>query len=1117
MKPMKSNFYKIYGFRIIFVVVFLLSFILMGSRRTLESNSNAVEDWLPDRFQETKDYRWFLKHFPFESYIVVSWEGCEFDEPGEGKIHEDQIELFAQKLVPSQTIDNFALTAPEAELVADLDIEKIEDRLDPTLKIRPPRETAEESPAPAPQPGPASNKLAAAANLQKSENYFRSVMTGPRLARLLEESYSKASRRLRNDPEELHRLVMERLTGVLVGPDHKSTAMLITLNTGFKGGGKKMQELINRVREISVECGLPDTAQIHTGSVAYRAWSAVADTVHEIVSGRTPRTDGIIMGGPPVDNAALDQEGTRTLYRLAGICALVSLILALICLRDFMLTMYTFWVAILSAGLAMAMVSFTGSKCDSILLSMPALVYVLAMSGSIHLINYYHDAIRDKGLDGAVERAVSHAFPPSFFAQLTTAIGLGSLFTSQLIPIIKFGFYSAVGILMTLLLLFLYLPALLTAFPRKKFAQKYAFEGLENHSGFLANFWTKYGRFVVRFHNQLALLCLAAMLFFGAYLPVLKPSVKMMNFFSPDADIIAHYTWLEGKLGPLVPMEVVLCFDNARLSPEQYSIADRLTLVNDICHALQDNIRDKNDGEPIIGGALSVATFMPDLESICEPDTTAWRFVGSAIGKNIEENRDALKDYLTVEGNPPISEIIEVARGEIPPLRETYSQKRNLLRGTLSDEQRQIFLGPDAAAEDFDLSQPIDEPDVSSVEDTSNRADIEDYRKARERLLDALRLCALLEKKQPELENAGITDLDGIFDKITAGKPFRSIITAAESGVLHRACRIWQQKRGIELWRVSIRVWSLKKDVDYSDLINQVKKVVQPMLGETSKEIMADIFHTETDKYDYLANAGLSDIAPPQNVLGGLLEKKPDYSYLKTDDPLLTRVRADFKAESDGEEITGDAGAHSDDVIFPAGISAKFTGMVPLVYKTQHALINGLVGSIITAFLIIAVVFAVYLRSIPKACVAMIPNLFPVVIVFGFMAWAGIVVDVGTMMTASVALGVAVDDTMHYLTWFSDGVNSGLTRKEAAVNAYKRCAPAMTESTIIAGLGLSAFMFSTFVPTQRFGLLMLTILFVAEIGDLIFLASLLTGPLGKFFEKKKDRKKDSGQTPQPAA
>ncbi|MBQ7813610.1 MAG: MMPL family transporter, partial [Thermoguttaceae bacterium] len=122
----------------------------------------------------------------------------------------------------------------------------------------------------------------------------------------------------------------------------------------------------------------------------------------------------------------------------------------------------------------------------------------------------------------------------------------------------------------------------------------------------------------------------------------------------------------------------------------------------------------------------------------------------------------------------------------------------------------------------------------------------------------------------------------------------------------------------------------------------------------------------------------------------------------------------------------------------------------------------------------------------------------------GFMAWAGILVDVGTMMTASVALGVAVDDTMHYLTWFSEGVAAGMKPKEAALNAYRRCAPAMTQSTLIAGLGLFSFAFSTFVPTQRFGILMLAILSTALVGDLIFLPALLTcKPFGRFFARRR--------------
>jgi len=102
-------------------------------------------------------------------------------------------------------------------------------------------------------------------------------------------------------------------------------------------------------------------------------------------------------------------------------------------------------------------------------------------------------------------------------------------------------------------------------------------------------------------------------------------------------------------------------------------------------------------------------------------------------------------------------------------------------------------------------------------------------------------------------------------------------------------------------------------------------------------------------------------------------------------------------------------------------------------------------------------------------------------------------------MTASVALGVAVDDTIHYLTWFRRGLDAGHDRKGAAMMAYQRCATAMTQTTLVGGLGLAVFAFSTFTPTQRFGTLMITLLFTALFGDLIFLPALLTSPIGRFF------------------
>ena len=196
-------------------------------------------------------------------------------------------------------------------------------------------------------------------------------------------------------------------------------------------------------------------------------------------------------------------------------------------------------------------------------------------------------------------------------------------------------------------------------------------------------------------------------------------------------------------------------------------------------------------------------------------------------------------------------------------------------------------------------------------------------------------------------------------------------------------------------------------------------------------------------------------------------------------------------------------------------ITAIYTGIIPIVYKAQRALLWSLIESIGLAFVMIMGVMMLLLRNwkaplswknalnFRGGLISMLPNVFPVVIVFGFMGHRNILVDIGSMMTASVAMGVAVDDTIHFLTWYRQAIESGLKRMDAIRVAYSRVATAMTQTTLIGGLGLAAFALSTFTPTQRFGTLMLFLLAMALVGDLILLPALLAGPLGKYFCKEK--------------
>jgi predicted RND superfamily exporter protein len=139
-------------------------------------------------------------------------------------------------------------------------------------------------------------------------------------------------------------------------------------------------------------------------------------------------------------------------------------------------------------------------------------------------------------------------------------------------------------------------------------------------------------------------------------------------------------------------------------------------------------------------------------------------------------------------------------------------------------------------------------------------------------------------------------------------------------------------------------------------------------------------------------------------------------------------------------------------------------------------------------------------RSILAGAVVMIPNVLPVLVIFGAMGWMGIAIDIGSMMTASIALGVAVDDTILFLSWYRADLDRLGDRRQAIVSCYAKCATPTLQAALISGLGLSVFALSTFTPTQRFGWLMLSILVAGVVAELIMLPALLAGPLGSVFK-----------------
>lgn len=174
----------------------------------------------------------------------------------------------------------------------------------------------------------------------------------------------------------------------------------------------------------------------------------------------------------------------------------------------------------------------------------------------------------------------------------------------------------------------------------------------------------------------------------------------------------------------------------------------------------------------------------------------------------------------------------------------------------------------------------------------------------------------------------------------------------------------------------------------------------------------------------------------------------------------------------------------------------EVTGLSPVMYTTQLTLIDDLGISFTAAFVLITPVMMFIARGFWTGLLIMLPNVLPETLVFGGMAWLGFRLDIAGLLTASVAMGIAVNDTLHFVNWYARRLAQGDSRCEAIADTLSSCAAAMFHTMLISCCSMLPFVFADFVPTRQFAFLMIAMLSSAILGDLVLLPALLLSPLG---------------------
>ncbi|RMF43376.1 MAG: transporter [Deltaproteobacteria bacterium] len=166
-------------------------------------------------------------------------------------------------------------------------------------------------------------------------------------------------------------------------------------------------------------------------------------------------------------------------------------------------------------------------------------------------------------------------------------------------------------------------------------------------------------------------------------------------------------------------------------------------------------------------------------------------------------------------------------------------------------------------------------------------------------------------------------------------------------------------------------------------------------------------------------------------------------------------------------------------------------GMFVLYNNVLQSLYRSQILTLGFVFAVIMVMFLLLFRSVRLALIAIIPNLTAAGVVLGLMGWLGIPLDIMTITIAAITIGIAVDDTIHYVHRFTEEVTADLDYQAAVRRCHSSVGRAMYYTSVIVIVGFGILAFSDFMPTIYFGLFTGLAMAVAMIANLTLLALLL--------------------------
>ncbi|MCA9069007.1 MAG: MMPL family transporter, partial [Planctomycetaceae bacterium] len=260
----------------------------------------------------------------------------------------------------------------------------------------------------------------------------------------------------------------------------------------------------------------------------------------------------------------------------------------------------------------------------------------------------------------------------------------------------------------------------------------------------------------------------------------------------------------------------------------------------------------------------------------------------------------------------------------------------------------------------------------------------------------------------------------------------------------------------------------------YLDLHAEVEPSLRDLLVENPSESLPDLQGTLNTSRIRIQSA----------------EAEMGYSAFVTGDRKQARVMLKIRDEGtyETQKLIDRLNGELQD-LFPTGSGVQFqlTGSSYVNTFAMNQLIRELLGSLLGASGVIFLIIVLLFRSFRFGILAVLPNATPLVLTVGYMGWQGYDMNASNVIVFAIALGIAVDDTIHFLFRFRDEHQRVGDVTQAIHLALEGTGRAIILTSFLIVIGLAVLLFSQFIPTRRFGELLIVTMAGALVGDLLLL------------------------------